>query len=58
MKAGIGATRATRARSGLSPISRAIIVTKAIIVWIRPNTPLTMNSGRLAAPCCARRSRS
>ena len=33
-------------------------MTKAIAVWISPNTPLTMNSGRLAAPCCARRSRS
>ena len=37
---------------------QAIIETKAIAVWISPNTPLTMNSGRLAAPCWARRSRS
>ena len=39
-------------------MSRAIIDTNAIAVWIRPNTPLTMNSGRVDAPCWARRSRS
>ena len=39
-------------------MSRTIIEPKAIAVWISPNTPLTMNSGRLDAPCWARRSRS
>jgi len=58
MNPGIGAIRATIARMGLSAMSSAIIEAKAMIVWIRPKTPLTMKSGRLDAPCCARRSRS
>ncbi len=58
MNAGIGATRAITASNGLSAMSSAIIDTKAIAVWIRPNTPLTRNSGRVEAPCWARRSRS
>ena len=39
-------------------MSRNIIDPNVIAVWISPNTPLTMNSGRLDAPCWARRSRS
>ena len=58
MNAGIGEIRATSGEDGLRPMSRKIIDPKAIAVWISPKTPLTMNSGRVEAPCWARRRRS
>ncbi len=58
MKAGTGETRAISASSGLRASSSATMLANVMTVWNRPKAALTIMSGRDAASCCARRSRS
>ena len=58
MNAGMGERRASRASSGLTATSSAIMVMNVRVVWTRPKAVEIIWTGRLIESVWARRSRS
>ncbi len=58
MNAGIGATSATRASSGLIETSSATMLPNVISVRSSPSAEFIIDSGRVGASCAAWRSMS
>ena len=58
MKAGTGERSASKASSGLTSTSNAIIVAKVRAVWTNPKAVEIIRTGRLMESVWARRKRS
>ena len=58
MNAGIGASKATSASSGLMATSSAIMLVNVIVVRTRPSADVIICNGRVGASCAAWRSMS